>query len=344
VARQQRIRITATGWETPLLLEDAGDPAAPVGDQVLVRVEACGVCHRDLLDRTGRFPFMQLPVTPGHEAAGTVLAVGPDVTEWKVGDRVATMHRDACGGCASCLAGETSVCQNALAVLGILADGGYATTLTVPQSALFAVPVDLPWPHAAILHCTFGTAWRDLVTLGKVKAGERLLITGANGGVGAAAVQIGRRLGAEVVAVVRSERHRDFVARMGADVVVVSEGTKIHDQPEVGKVDLALDTVGAPTFASALRALRTGGRIVTVGNVVAEKVPLNLGFLITYGLSILGGTGATRRDMEGVLGLHTRQPFDFPIERELPLAAADEAQHLVRQGNLHGRIVLRPQP
>lgn len=342
-AGRERIRITATGWEAPLQYERLNSPTpVPERDQVLVRVEACGVCHRDLLDRTGRFPFINLPVTPGHEAAGHVIAVGPDVTDWRVGDRVGSMHRESCGECAACKKGETSLCQSAMNVLGILADGGYASDLLVPQSGLFALPESLSAAEAAVMHCTFGTAYRDLVTLGHLRAGERVLITGGNGGVGVAAIQVGVRLGAEVVAIIRDERHRAFVQSLGAHQVVVDSGRTFHDQPGVGKVDLALDTVGAPTFPSALRSLQVGGRVVTVGNVVAEKVSLNLGYIITYGLTIIGGNGATRKDMAAMLALHAAKPFHVPIERELPLESADKAQQLVRDGGLHGRIVLRP--
>ena len=117
------------------------------------------------------------------------------------------MHRDACGSCEACARGESSLCTAAAWVFGILADGGYAEHLIAPASALYRLPTSLSVTDAAPLHCTFGTAYRDLVTLGRVQRGERVLVTGANGGVGRAAVQIAVRLGAEVVAVVRAERH-----------------------------------------------------------------------------------------------------------------------------------------
>lgn len=338
-----RIRLIETGWDASLAHEALERwPAAPTGREVLVEVEACGVCHRDLIDRAGRFAFQVLPITPGHEVVGRVVAVGPEVRERDVGDRVATMHRDACGECDRCRAGETSLCGSAGFVLGILADGGYATHLVVPESALYAVPDALPAPEAAVLHCTFGTAYRDLVTLGRLEPGERLLVTGANGGVGAAAVQIGARMGARVVAVVRDERRRAFVESLGAHEVVVSTDGAFHKQTSFEPVDLALDTVGVTTFHSALRSLRIGGRMVVVGNVVEARAELNLGFLITRGLSIVGGSGATRREMAAVLALHEARPFAVPIAATLPLERADEAQRRVRAGGLEGRVVLVP--
>src|SRR5262245_18978138 len=193
----RRARLVETGWERDLAYEpEAPEPDALEGELVQFEVEACGVCHRDLLDRAGRFPFLRLPITPGHEAVGRVVAVGPAVTRWRIGDRVATMHRDACGPCPACARGDTSLCESASWVLGILADGGYADRLVAPESCLYAVPAALPAAQAAVYHCTFGTAWRGL---GPVAAGERVLVTGANGGVGAAAVQLAARRGAKVI-------------------------------------------------------------------------------------------------------------------------------------------------
>src|SRR5688572_25835642 len=123
-----RARLTAIGWDQDLAIEEQAQPT-PAPGQIVVEVEACGVCGRDIIDRAGRFKFIRTPITPGHEAAGRVVAIGDGVTEWKVGDRVATMHRDFCGACEACKAGETSVCMRAAGVLGLIVDGGYARWL-----------------------------------------------------------------------------------------------------------------------------------------------------------------------------------------------------------------------
>ena len=339
----ERARLVEVGWDRDLGYEVSQEPIPePTGKMVVVEVAACGVCHRDLLDRAGRFPFLRVPVTPGHEAVGRVVAVGPEVTAFRKGDRVGTMHRDACGECPSCRRGEPTLCEGAGWVLGILADGGYARRLVAPESALFSVPEGPSDPEAAVMHCTFGTAYRDLARLAGLEAGERVLVTGANGGVGAAAVQIAARLGAEVVAAVRDERHRSFLKALGAHEVVVDPGDALHKHAAVGRVHVALETVGAATFNAALRSLRLGGRMVVVGNIDPRKVEMNLGYLITHGLRISGGTGATPRDMAEVFALHQEKPFRVAIDRRLPLARADEAQRLVRAGGLEGRVVLVP--
>jgi len=337
----ERARLVRVGWDAPLVYErvDAAGPALEP-THVRVKVEACGVCHRDLLDREGRFPFLQVPVTPGHEAVGRVVEVGDRVADFAPGQRVATMHRDACGQCPACSAGEPSLCSSAAWVFGILADGGYASEVAAPASAFYATSDSLAPAAAAVLHCTFGTAYRDLVTLGHLRPGERVLVTGANGGVGSAAVEIATRKGAHVVAVVRHERHADFVRALGADEVVVNDTATFHER--VDPVDLALDTVGAPAFLPALRALRLGGRIVVVGNVLAQKVPLNLGFVITRGLTIIGGSGANRAEMAAVLAMHAETPLACPVADVVGLAQADDAQRRVKAGGLHGRLVLLP--
>ena len=341
IVQGERARLTEVGWDRSLVHEVSAEPIPdPTGSAVVVAVAACGVCHRDLLDRAGRFPFLRLPVTPGHEAAGRVVAVGPEVTSFRAGDRVASMHRDACGQCPSCRRGETSLCEGAGWVLGILADGGYARHLVAPPSALYPLPANVTFVDAASLHCTFGTAYRDLVTLGRVQRGERVLVTGANGGVGRAAVQIAVRLGAEVVAIVRNAKHEGPLRALGVHEVVVSPGADFHAR--ISPVDVALDTVGAPTFPGALRSLQIGGRIVVVGNVVAEKVGINLGFLITKGLTILGGSGATRAEMAAVLAMHAETPFVIAVVKVFPLERADDAQRMLRAGGVEGRFVLVP--
>ncbi len=334
--RCERVHLTQTGWAQDLEADfTPQETPTPRPDQVLVRVHACGVCYRDLIDREGRFPFLQLPRVPGHEAAGEVVAVGGKVTDFAVGDHVGTMHRDACGGCEACVAGEPSLCAGAAWVLGLLADGGYARHLLVPASALFPVPRDLPWAHAAVLHCTYGTAWRALVTVAGVQAGQRVLVTGANGGVGGAAIQIAARLGAEVVAVVRDPARVEYVRGLGAHQVEVDDSGRFHKR--VGGIHVAVDCVGAPTVNASLRSLAVGGQVVLVGNVTDARVELNVGRLIVFGVRLAGVGGANRADMRALLA---SGPFEVPIAATLPLERADEAQRRLRAGGVEGRLVL----
>ena len=336
-----RARLTKVGFDSDLTIESFA-PRQPGPGEVLVDVEACGVCHRDLIDRAGRFPWLQLPLTPGHEACGRVLATGEGVTEWSPGDRVGSLHRDHCGTCPACERGQTSLCPNGIWVYGLVVDGGYATHLLARPDSLFALPEDAPAEDLCALHCTAGTAYRGLVVQGGLHAGQTVLIVGANGGVGAAAVQVAKRLGAaRVVAQVRREDRVAFVEAQGADQVIVDDGAGFHRR--IGdQVDVVLDCVGSPTFNSSLRCARMGGHVVVVGNVAKERASLNLGYAIVNGLHIHGSSGATAEDMGALLALHAEHPLDLARlrDRVMPLTEADAAQRAIRAGGLAGRIVL----
>ncbi len=334
-----RARLREIGWDADLAIERMEGPPAAGPGEIVIAVEACGVCGRDCIDRAGRFAFVQVPITPGHEAIGRVVATGEGVDTWRIGDRVASMHRDACGECAACAAGETSLCARAASVLGLLVDGGYARWLAAPASAFYAVPEGIDPALGAVFHCTLGTAWRGLRRAG-VRAGHRVLVTGANGGVGAAAVQIARRLGAEVTAVVRREAHGALAEGLGASRVIVDGGGGFHKRIGGDPMDVAMDCVGAPTFNASVRALGVGGRLVAVGNVVDARVEVNLGYIITRAIEITGSSGATRGDMASLLAEHGRRPFEIPIHARLPLAEADRAQRMVAKGGLAGRVLL----
>jgi len=335
-----RMRLDAQGWETPMLAEDLAGPDDPSGNLVVVEVEACGVRHRDLIDRGGGISFMTVPITLGHEAVGRVVAIGPDVTTWRVGDRVATLHRDSCGTCERCGTGDVSLCERGFHVLGILADGGYASHITLPERALYSVPDDVPAAEAAILNCTYGTAFRGLRAAG-CASGRTVVVTGASGGVGSAAVEIASRMGARVVAVVRDRDRVDYLTALGADAVVVDPGDGFHRVAEVENADLVLDCVGEPTLNSSLRSVRLGGSIVFIGNVSQERLSLNVGLVIVKALRIIGSSGAGPRDMADLIALRGSSPFAMAIE-EWPLLRAEDAHRRLRGGGVPGRLVLRP--
>lgn len=220
-----------------------------------------------------------------------------------------------------------------------MVDGGYATHLLANDSALYSNP--LPATHAAILHCTAGTAWRGLVRGGGAAAGARVLIVGANGGVGSAGIQLARRLGCSVTAVVRDRRHTRWLERLGANDIRIDPGDGFHKQID-DPFDIVLDCVGSPTFNSSLRSVRMGGTLVLIGNVSEARASFNLGYAIVGGMKLVGSSGATALDMQQVLTLHAGQPLDFEtlIDRTLPLMEAEQAQQTVRAGGLEGRIVL----
>lgn len=157
----------------------------PKGREVLIRVAYCGVCRHDLLTRAGAFPGIGLPVIPGHQVSGTVVARGPEATAHAVGDRVMTLIYTGCGDCVECRAGNAALRRvERPRFLGEDMDGGYAEYVAVREDTVVAVPGAVPLVDASILTCTYGTAYHAIVTRGALQAGETVVVTGASGGVG----------------------------------------------------------------------------------------------------------------------------------------------------------------
>src|SRR5207253_3145685 len=146
-------------------------------DTVLLRVAACGVCHRDLIDRRGLYPFSTFPRVLGHEIAGEVLA--SSVPEWTPGDRVVTTHRPSCGACPSCRAGEEVRCERSLWAYAMTVDGGYQEVVLAHAASLVKVPEKLDLVRASFLHCTAAVAFRALFRRGRLAFGDTVLVTGA---------------------------------------------------------------------------------------------------------------------------------------------------------------------
>lgn len=331
----------------PEVLEyrDVVDPV-PGPEDVLVRVHACGVCGRDLIDRRGGFPALKLPAILGHEFAGEVVARGERADQFAIGERVANLHRPFCGSCRACVAGELTDCDRAWQSFGQTVDGAYADFVVANQRALVRVPDDIDLVAACSVGCTAGVALRALRSVAHLELGETVLITGASGGVGMQAIQIARRMGARVVALTSSlEEKRQALLDAGADMIVeVGDGNfhrRVREHVSSG-VDVALELTGSPTFPSALRSLRAGGRMVVVGNIQTEKVSFNPGALILFSHHISGSHGYTPEDLAHCFELMRRGDLKPSIDRTLPLEQAAEAHRLMAARRAIGRLILVP--
>ena len=321
------------------------DDPKPRPDEVVVKVAGAGVCGRDLIDRRGGFPAMKLPAILGHEFAGEVVEVGSEVSDFKVGDRVANLHRPFCGYCPSCTAGEQVECDKAWQSFGHTVDGGYAELVAAHHRALLPVPDEIPLERAAPVACTAAVALRALRHEAKLQFGETVLITGASGGVGMPAVQIAKRMGARVVVTTTSEKKADALQKIGADEVIISPDGSFHKEVRArtdGGVHVSLDLTGSATFRSALRSLRRRGRLVLVGNIQTENVSFNPGALILNSALIVGSHGCSRRDLSDCFDLMRRGELDMVLDRTLPLAEAEQAHRLLADRAVTGRVVLTP--
>ncbi len=312
-------------------------------EDVLVRVAACGVCGRDLIDRRGGFPAMKLPTILGHEFAGEVVEVGSAVTSFAVGSRVANLHRPHCGECESCAAGHQVDCERAWQSFGHTVDGGYAELVAAHHRALVEVPAEIPLVKAAPTACTAAVALRALRHHARLELGETVLVTGASGGVGMPAVQLAKRMGARVIATTTSPAKVKALEEIGADNVVVSpDGNFEKEVRRLGGADVALELTGNATFRAALKSLRRRGRLVLVGNITTEKITFNPGAVILVGLTIAGSHGCSRRDLVDCFDLMRRGELDVVIDRELPLERAEDAHRALAERAATGRVVLCP--
>jgi len=288
--------------------------------EVLVRVRAAGLNGADMMQRRGLYPAPpgSPQDIPGMEIAGEVAALGPGCERFVVGARV----------------------------MAIIGGGGQAELATVHERQLMPVPDTLDWPAAGGLPEVFITAHDALFTQAELRSGERLLVHGGAGGVGTAAVQLGRAVGARVTATVRREDLRDQVAALGAEAIA-PEGFA-----ERGPFDVILELVGAPNMAENLQALAVGGRIAVIGVAAGAKSELNLLALMGKRARIHGSTLrarpleekalVARRLEHEVLPLFDSSPpaLRVPIAETFPLEAAVAAYERFAAGGKLGKIVL----
>jgi len=242
--------------------DDAPDP--DVGrDEVRVDVKAAALNHLDVWTRRGLPGIdLDLPHTPGSDAAGVVREVGADVTRFDPGDHVAVTAGVSCGDCEFCRHGEPSMCVS-YHILGEHVPGVHAEEVAVPEDNLVPVPDGVDWSIAGSASLVFGTAWRMLVDRADLGPGESVLVLGASGGVGHAAVQIADYLGAEVIATASTAEKLDYAVDCGADHAIdyttVDFAGEVRDLTDGRGVDVVVDHVGAETWGDSLASLRRAG-------------------------------------------------------------------------------------
>lgn len=262
--RMKTIRLTAIG--SPLEEQEIVMPAIASSD-VLIRIQAAGICHSDVHYRGGVSPVRQLPLTLGHEVAGLVEGIGSGVTGFAVGDRVCLHYLVTCGKCGFCLAGNEQFCRTG-EMIGKHRDGGYAEFIAVPERSVFRLPDEIPFDQGAIMMCSSATSLHAL-NKARMRVGESVAIFGV-GGLGISAIQLAKQLGAgKVFAVDINPRKLELAERFGAVPVNAATGdpvAEIDDLTDGDGVDVALELVGLPrTMRQAVQCLGKLGRAALVG-------------------------------------------------------------------------------
>ncbi len=323
--------------------EEVPEPR-PGPRDLLVRVGACGVCFHDVINRRGDLPRTLLPAILGHEVAGAVIEVGAEVTSFHPGDRVACLQRVNCGQCHHCLDSRPTLCRNGAVFFGEEIPGGYAEYFVAPEHVVARVPETLSDAEAAVTACTLGTAVHALGRRARLEPGQTVLITGASGGVGIHAMQLARLMGARVVAVTSSESKLERLKQWGAHTVVHAPRLEFAKAVKelVGPVDIALEVVGSATLDESLHALKSGGRLLVLGNVVGGKAAFNPGLVILKELEIIGSFATSVAELGQAFELVSSGKIRVVVSHSLPLREAVEAHRLLETGSVTGRLVLQP--
>ena len=314
-------------------------------DEVLVELKAAALNRLDLWVLAG-WPSLKLhlPHIMGSDGAGVVAQVGAQVADWAVGDRVAINPTLSCGRCRFCVAGRDNLCER-MAIMGEHAPGFYAEYQRVPARNLLKLPEGTSFETAAAASLVYVTAWHSLVKRGRLQAGEDVLIVGAGGGVNTAAIQIAHLAGARRIIVVGSSDEKLAQAQaLGATHLINRHaeewGKAVFKLTERQGVDVVVDNVGAATFAGSLRALRKGGRLLTVGNTSGPQFSFDNRLMFGKHLEIIGSTMGPQSDFVEVMQLVFSGRLTPTIDAIYPLAQTPAALRRLEAGEVVGKLVV----
>jgi 6-hydroxycyclohex-1-ene-1-carbonyl-CoA dehydrogenase len=320
----------------PLDITDIPTPSPGAGE-VLIRVAGCGLCHTDLhyIDH-GVPTFKSPPLVLGHEAAGTIAALGPAVNGRKEGDRVLIPAVLSCGRCRYCRAGRANLCDD-LRMLGNNVDGAYAEYVLAPASEIFPLPAELALESACLIADALSTPYHAVKNRGRVRLGDTVAVVGC-GGVGLNVVQCAVAAGANVIAVDLNDARLAIAADLGAvktyNPGAIARVDKAVRELTHGGVDIAFEAVGTPrTLELALGLLRKGGRLCVIG-YSSEAAPLSAAKIMYHELEVVGSLGCGGRDYPEIIELVRSGVLrlDPIVSGTLPLEEINTGLDSLRQG------------
>jgi len=341
------VRLHARAGSGSELMVDAEVDVPRLGPrEVLLAVKACGVNQVDLLTRDGKTPAdVPLPHISGTEVSGDVVALGTDVDEWAVDDRVVVDPILNCGSCALCLKGESNMCLRGR-VFGVQTMGGYAEYVAAPASQLIRIPDGMTYADAAAVAVTGPTAWHMLRRRADVRLGEDVLVIAAGAGIGVMAVQIATLAGARVIATAGDEGKLQRARELGAQYAVNHCGAdwadRVREWTGGRGVDIVFEHVGAATWEQSLRALARGGRLVTSGGHSGFHVGIDLWHLFVKEHSVIGSFAGSRQDLVDVLRLIADRRIRPVIQDVFDLDGIPRAQALLEDRKVFGKLLIEP--
>lgn len=334
--KMKAVEVRQPGGPLQLVERDVPDPGT---GQVLIKVQACGICHSDVFTKEGLWPGLQFPRVPGHEISGVIDTIGAGVEEWKPGQRVGVgWHGGHCGRCEQCRRGDFVLCQRAL-VPGISYDGGYAEYMVAPIEALVRVPDDLSDVEAAPLLCAGITTFNALRNSG-ARPGDVVAVLGI-GGLGHLGVQFAVKMGFQTVAIARGTGKKALAKKLGAHHYIDSSAQNAAEAlTALGGARVILATVtSGKAMSHVIGGLGANGKLVMVG-VSEEPVEVPIAQFITGRHSVQGWPSGTSADSQDTLAFSALTGVR-PMIEEFPLARAAEAYDRMMSGAARFRVVLK---
>jgi NADPH:quinone reductase-like Zn-dependent oxidoreductase len=331
------------GGPEVLRLAEAADPLPSPGE-VLVRVRACALNHLDLWTRRGQVGRpIAFPHILGCDIAGEVAGPGSPLLGLPPGRRVFLSPGVSCGRCRACLGGRDNFCRD-YAILGCHLQGGYAELVRCPAANVVPIPEGFSFEEAAAFPLVFLTAWHMLIARARLRMGEDVLVWGAGSGVGMAAIQIAKALGARVVATAGSDAKLERARELGADLAVNHRTGDVVAEVRrfTGKkgVDVVIEHPGEATWERSILALAHGGRLVTCGATTGPHAVTDLRRVFAKQLSLLGSYMGSKADLLDVAVLFFERRLQAVVHAVMPLAEARRAHEALEASQQFGKIVL----
>lgn len=317
----------------------------PKTTQVLIQVKACGLNHLDIWVRKGvpghKFP---LPIVPGSDIAGIVSAVGTNVTNVKVGDRVIVDPGVTCGGsCEFCKRGEENLCTS-WGLLGESCDGGSQEYINVESRQVHKLSDKIAFEQAACIPIAYVTAWHMLVEKAKLQSGQTVLIHAAGSGVSVACIQIAKKLGAQVFVTSTSEDKLQRAKALKADRFINISKDSFREQIKLltskRGVDVVIDHVGEPTLVDSIKSLRRGGKLVSCGATAGSQLNLDWKIVFFKNLELMGSTYGTVKNFNDVLKAFQELRLHPLIDSTFPFKELREAHKKIENRNVFGKVVI----
>ena len=318
----------------------------PGANEAVIQVQSCGLNHIDLWTESAGLPIpIQLPRILGGEVAGRVLMVGSNVKDWRAGDDVAVQSNLFCGECEFCQRGDESLCLFGQ-LLGVNCDGGFAEKVLVPARTLIRLPRGVDFDTSAALTLAGSTAMHMLTNRASVRRGDWVLAIGGASGVGSAAIQIAKHLGARVISTGSTEAKRSLAHHLGAEFVLdpanpewPAEVRKITNRRGV---DLIVEHVGGEVLFKCFDCLARGGTIVTCGATAGREVPFNVWPFFVKQHRLIGSYGRNRADLQATLEWAAAGKLKPVIDSVFPLDQVPAALEKLRSRNMQGKILIEP--